>query len=185
MAGLPHSVMQMFQNASISYLRRAFRRALDPISYPEVRATIKKTVELTGREINAGALELAADSTKGFPFMIQLIGYHSFNQSNRKIITEKDVISGITDAEQDMENMILDASINDLSDTDIRFLLATLEDKGESRMADIVSRMGVSRSQASHYKRRLINQGILSEAGRGKIIYNMPMLKELLIKKYT
>ena len=117
--------------------------------------------------------------------MIQIIGYHAFNQSNKKTIPEHDVASGISDAELDMESMILDASINDLSDTDIRFLLAMLVDEGESRMADIALRMEVSPSYASHYKRRLVNQGILSSAGRGKVVFSMPMFKELLVKKYS
>jgi hypothetical protein len=184
MAGLPNNVIQMFQNESISFLRRSFRRVLEPISSPEVRATIKKTVELSGRDIEVKALEKATESAKGFPFMIQLIGYHSFNQSNRKTITLEDVKAGITDADQDMESMILDASLNDLSDIDIRFLLSMLQDAEESRMADIAARMAVSASYASHYKRRLVNQGILAEAGRGKVVFSMPMLKEMLIDKY-
>ena len=184
MAGLPNNVMQMFQNPSISFLRRAFRRNLEPIAHPEVRATIKKTIELSGREIEGKALEMAAETAKGFPFMIQLIGYHSFNQSNRKAITEKDVMAGLVDAELDMESMILDASMNDLSDIDILFLKNMLQDADESKMGDISSRMGVSPSYASHYKRRLVNQGILSETGRGKVVFSMPMLKEMLIKKY-
>ena len=184
MAGLPSNVMQMFQNPSISFLRRAFRRTLEPISLPEVRAAIKKTVEISGREINKEALAMAAENTKGLPFLIQLIGYHSFNQSNRKIIIKDDIIAGISDAEQDMESMILDSTLNDLSDTDIRFLLAMLDDTEESRISDIALRMGVSLSYTGHYRRRLINQGVISELGRGKIVFSMPMFKELLAKRY-
>ena len=185
MAGLPGNVFQMFQNPSISFLRRAFRRTLDPISLPDVRAVIKKTVEISGRVIEKEALDLAAENTKGMPFLIQLIGYHSFNQSNNKMITKKDVIAGISDAEEDMESMILDATLNDISDTDIKFLLAMLEDDGDiSRLSDIAKRLDVSLSYAGHYRKRLINQGIISESGRGKVSFCMPMLKELLIKRY-
>jgi len=184
MAGLPGKVLQMFQNSSISFLRRAFHRTLDPISPPDVRAAIKKTVELSGRQIEAGALMKAAESTQGFPFMIQLIGYHSFNQSNRMIINEADVDAGISEAKYDMENMILGASLYDLSETDMRFLMAMLQDRNESRMSDITARMKTSTSNASHYKRRLVNQGILAEAGRGKVVFSMPMMKDMLIEKY-
>jgi energy-coupling factor transporter ATP-binding protein EcfA2 len=184
MAGLPNKVMQMFQNPSISFLRRAFLRTLDPISLPEVRTTIKKTVELAGRQIAPAALEKAALSTDGFPFMIQLIGYHAFNQSDRKTITAADVEAGIADAKHDMENMILNASIYALSDGDMRFLLAMLEDENESRVSEVAKRMQTSASNASHYKRRLVNQGVLADAGRGKVTFGMPMLKELLIERF-
>jgi hypothetical protein len=44
------------------------------------------------------ALEEAANSTMGLPFVIQLIGYHAFNQSQRKTISLVDVQAGIRDA---------------------------------------------------------------------------------------
>lgn len=184
MAGLPNKVLQMFQNSSISFLRRAFNRRLDPISMPEVRAVIKKTVELAGRNIETNALEEAAEKTQGFPFMIQLIGYHSFNQSNRKTISLDNVNDGIEEAKYDMERMILDISLFELSDMDIRFLKAMLYDVDVSRMSDITKRMKTSASNASHYKRRLVNQGLLSEAGRGKVIFSMPMMKDMLQEKF-
>jgi chromosomal replication initiation ATPase DnaA len=183
LAGLPSKVLQMFQHDSISFLRRAFLRKLDPIDLSEVRATMNKTIELSGRQIEASALRKAAEGTQGFAFMIQLIGYHAFNQSNRKVISTEDVEAGIADAKEDMENMILGASFNDLTDTDKRFLAAMLPDKNESRMSDIAARMKTSSSNASHYKRRLINLGILAEAGRGKVIFSMPMMKDLIAER--
>ena len=179
MAGLPNKVLKMFQHSSISFLRRAFLRKLTPIDTPEVRATMKKTVELSGRQFESDALKTAAESTQGLPFMIQLIGYHSFNQSNRKTISKADVSSGISDAKQDAGNMILGASLYDLSDTDRRFLSAMLLDESESRMSDIAKRMKTSASNASHYKRRLVNLGILAEVGRGRVAFSLPMIKEL------
>jgi len=184
MAGLPNKVMQMFQNSSISFLRRAFNRRLESISIPEVRAVMKKTIDLTGRQIELNALKTAADMTQGFPFMIQLIGYHSFNQSNRKTITLDDVKTGIEDAKYDMETMILDISLFELSDVDVKFLRAMLVDEDISKMSDIIKRMKTTPSNAGHYKRRLLNQGILVEAGRGKVVFSMPMMKDLLRERF-
>ncbi|MCL2826666.1 MAG: ATP-binding protein [Eggerthellaceae bacterium] len=185
MAGLPSKVMQMFQSSSISFLRRSFHRSLDAISYPEVRATMKKTVELAGRAIEADALKKAAESTRGLAFMIQLVGYHAFNQSSRKTITEDDVGEGISDAKYDMENMILGTTLFELSDTDRRFLMAMLQDEETSTISDIARRMETSSSNASHYKRRLINQGIVADAGRGKVAFGMPMMREMLVDRYS
>jgi molybdopterin-guanine dinucleotide biosynthesis protein len=183
MAGLPGKVMQMFQSESISFLRRAFRRKLDPIGIPEVRAAMKKTIDFAGKNINANALERAAAYTSGFPFLIQLIGYHAFNQTDRKTITLEDVEAGIVGAREDMESMILDATLHDLSERDIQFLFAMLEDEEVSRIADITDRLGISASNASHYKRRLLNQGVLFEVGRGKVAFSMPMFKTLLAER--
>ena len=183
MAGLPHAVMQMFQDSSISFLRRAFQRSLDPISYPEVRTTMKKTIESTGREIKDNALKRAAESTQGLAFMIQLVGYHTFNQSSRDLISGGDVEQGIIDAKNDMETMILGSTLFDLSDTEKRFLAAMLVDEEVSIMSEIAERMETSASNASHYKRRLVNQGVLADAGKGKVSFSIPMLKEILIER--
>jgi energy-coupling factor transporter ATP-binding protein EcfA2 len=184
MAGLPAKVMQMFQGDSISFLRRAFLRKLEPVSQPEVRAAMKKTIELAGRGISSEALTLAAQSTDGLPFMIQLVGYHMFNQSTRKDITVEDAKAGIVAAREDLEHMVLDSTVKSLSNLDLRFLLAMAEDEGESRIADIAQRLGVTGATASYYRKRLVNQGIVVAAGRGKLEWAMPMLKQLLKERY-
>jgi chromosomal replication initiation ATPase DnaA len=183
MAGLPGNVIQMLSNDNISFLRRAFRRELGPISTPEVRTVLEKTIALSGRKIEKDALEYAADQTEGLPFLIQLIGYHTFDQSDRETITEKDAIAGACTAREDMRNMILDATVADLTKTELKFLRAMLPDSGPSRMADIAKRMEVSASQASHYRRRLLRQGIIGERGRGLVEFAMPMLKTLLAEE--
>jgi hypothetical protein len=184
LAGLPTKVLQMFQNDSISFLRRALRRKLESVSIQEASAAMKKTIAFAGRSIDNAALSYAAKETQGFPFAIQLIGYNVFNQSAAKKITLDDAETGVVSAREDMSSMVLDATIFGLSDTDLSFLIAMLPDTGISRIADIAKRMETSPSNASHYRRRLLNLGILAESGRGKVEFAMPMLKELLQDRY-
>jgi hypothetical protein len=182
MAGLPNKVMQLYQHDSVSFLRRAFRRDIGSVGLPEVRAAMKKTVELTGRTIEEKALKLASENTQGFPFLIQLIGYHVFNRSNKKTITLADAKAGVQDAEEDMQNMILDATLFELSPKDRAYLNAMLKDDGASRTADIAARMGVSASYAGQYKRRLTKLGIITEIRRGEVDFVMPMMKRYMRK---
>jgi hypothetical protein len=182
MGGLPNKVMQLYQHDSVSFLRRAFRRDLGPVSMPDVRAAIKKTVELTGRKIEEKALVAASESTEGFPFLIQLIGYHAFNRSNMKVVTLADAKAGIQDAEEDMQNMVLDATLFELSPKDMAYLNAMLEDEGASKTANIAARMGVSPSYAGQYKRRLSKLGIITEMRRGEVDFVMPMMKRYMRK---
>ncbi|MDR1422786.1 MAG: ATP-binding protein [Coriobacteriales bacterium] len=184
MAGLPHEVLPMYQDRQISFVRRAFLRKLEPVEMPEVRIAMKKTIELAGRRIEPAALEKSAESTMGLPFMIQLVGYRMFNQSQKTTITLEDAQAGIKDAGEDMEHMILDATLHESTPTEKRFLLAMLPDEEESKVGDIAKRMGSSLSSTSHYKRRLVDRGVLYDAGRGLVAFSMPMLKALLIERY-
>ena len=141
------------------------------------------TVKASGRSIDVDALNSAASFTNGFPFLIQLIGYHMWRQSpEAKSISLSDVETGMESAGEYMERMILDTAIKDLSDNDIAFLHAMITDPDISRIRDIIKRLNVSASVAGQYRLRLIRQGIIEEYGRGKVRFTMPLLREYLKK---
>jgi len=185
MAGLPGKTLQMFHDKSISFIRRAFQHNLDAIPIADVKAAMQETVEISGRKIEADAIEAAAAYTNGFPFLIQLIGYHMWRQSpNAKNISVADVDKGMESADEYMERMILDTTVKDLSDKDIAFLLAMLPDPDISRIGDIITRMGVSAAAAGQYRLRLIRQGVIEEFGRGKVRFALPLLREYMEKRF-
>jgi hypothetical protein len=184
MAGLPGSVDQLLIHGTVSFLRRAFLRKLGAVSIPDAKASMKKTVELSGRSIEPAALDQMAAYSDGFPLMIQLIGYHVWRQSERKGISVADVEAGKEAARTDLENMILHKTIRGISDMDLKFLLAMVPDEDESTIADIAARMGVGRNYASKYRTRLIRQGIVAPSGRGKLVMEIPTLKQLLKEHY-
>jgi len=181
MAGLPPKVSSLLRNDSISFLRRAFQHHLEAVEESEVRFSIKKTIEIAGRTINNEALELAVKSTKGFPFMIQLIGYQMWRQHpENNTISYRDAEEGIVLAKSDLERMIFDVTFRELSEKDIAFLTAMLDDNGYSAISDISRRMGVTPKYAGIYRKRLIEHGIISSSGYGKVAFDLPMFREYI-----
>jgi hypothetical protein len=181
MAGLPPKVSGLLRNDSISFLRRTFQHHLEAIDDSEVRFSMKKTIELAGRTIEKDALDLAVKNTKGFPFMIQLIGYQMWRQHpERKNISFEDAEEGIILAQNDLERMIFDTTYRELSGKDIAFLSAMLDDTEYSNIADISNRMNVSPKYAGIYRKRLIEHGIISSRGYGKVAFDLPMFREYM-----
>ena len=181
MAGLPPKVSDLLRNDSISFLRRAFQHHLEAVDESEVRFSMKKTIELAGRTINKEALGLAVKNTKGFPFMIQLIGYQMWRQHpEKKSISLEDTEEGIALAKNDLERMIFDITYKELSGKDIAFLVAMLDDKEYSTISDISKRMNVTPKYAGIYRRRLIEQGIINSSGYGKVSFDLPMFREYI-----
>jgi len=179
MAGLPSKVSNLLREDSISFLRRAFQHHLVAIEESEVRFSMKKTIELAGRTIEKEALSLAVDKTKGFPFMIQLIGYQMWRQHPEiKNISFEDAEEGIVLAQYDLERMIFDVTYRELSEKDIAFLAAMLDDRDYSNISDIAKRMDVTPKYAGAYRKRLIEQGIISSSGHGKVAFDLPMFRE-------
>ncbi|MFR2626773.1 MAG: hypothetical protein ACLS89_04185 [Collinsella sp.] len=68
----------------------------------------------------------------------------------------------------------LETTYRELSDKDIEFLLAMLPDSGPSRISEIAKRMGVASNYASQYKRRLLEDGVIGERGRGLVGFDIP-----------
>jgi len=181
MAGLPAKVTDLLRDDSISFLRRAFQHHLEPIEDSEVHFSMKRTIEFAGRNIEAHALSLAVENTKGFPFMIQLIGYHMWRQSpDNSSISIADAHDGILLAHSDLERMIYNNTFRDLSEKDIAFLVAMLDDEEYSKVSDIAARMNVSPKYAGEYRRRLIEHGIIGSRGHGKVAFDLPMFREYL-----
>jgi len=179
MAGLPPKVSGLLRDDSISFLRRAFQHHLVAIEKSEVRFSMKSTIELAGRTIDDEALCLAVESAKGFPFMIQLIGYQMWRQRPEiKCISLEDAEEGIALAKSDLERMIFDATYRELSDKDICFLKAMLYDKDSSSISNISNRMGVTPKYAGVYRKRLMEQGIIASSGYGKVAFCLPMFRE-------
>ena len=183
MAGLPGNVDQLLQDKSISFFRKTFQRYLEPIGISDVRASMKNTIEKSGRLIDQKALEIMAEKTEGYPLMIQLIGYHVWKQSDRKKIVLEDVDAGLESANEDLENMILRSTLKDLSKMDTLFIMAMLDDTGNSQVSDIARRMGVSNNYAARYRTRLIREGIIMQTRRGEVAFAIPMMKDLLLKQ--
>jgi hypothetical protein len=186
LAGLPHNVSELLSDKTISFLRRAFQHRLDPIGDQDVETSMKKTIAAEGKMIEPNALRNAVKSTGGFPFLIQLIGYHLWEQSGQvKNITSAHVEMGISAAHEDMGRMIFDTTTRELSETDIRFLLAMAADGDDvSQMSNIASRMGVTADYVSQYRLRMIEQGLIVPIRRGEVAYAIPMLREYIEKMY-
>ena len=181
MAGLPQKVSGLLRGDSISFLGRAFQHDLKPIEENEVRFSMKKTIEIAGRKIEKDALDFAAKNTKGLPFMIQLIGYQMWRQNpGDEVISLKDAEEGVYLAQNDLERMIFGTTYRELSEKDIAFLTAMLDDNEYSRLSDIAKRMDVPPKYAGMYRKRLMEQGIIGSAGHGKVAFELPMFREYL-----
>ncbi|MDR1015888.1 MAG: ATP-binding protein [Coriobacteriales bacterium] len=184
LAGLPQNVSELLQNKTISFLRRAYQHHLGSVPLFDVRETMQKTVEISEREVLDPELEVMAAATGGYPFLIQLIGYHVWRQSpEQERISAEDVKRGIAFAKGMMDQMIFDTTVKELSEGDLKFLLAMLPDEAGSTTAEIAKRMGVTTNYAGQYRRRLIEQGIIEDMERGRLDFAIPMLREYLEEK--
>ncbi len=185
MAGLPHKVSALLNGKSISFLRRANRVKLGRIGDAEVKDAFAQTVEAADKEIDDDALDMVAGAIGGFPFMMQLVGYYTWNAASGARIGIEDAERGVALAKEEMETRVLDATLAELSGRDLDFLQAMLQDSNASKVADVASRTGMSTGNASTYKKRLLEQGVIEQARRGEVRFALPYLREYLPRYCT
>lgn len=184
MAGLPYHVHQLLNDESVSFLRRSMQHQLERISNADVRRALRKTFEQGGKSIDDEALELCASAIEGFPYMLQLVGYRTWEETDGINVSADEASRGIRAAREDMEQHIYRSTYRDLSNGDIAFLVAMLEDAHESRLADISRRMGVKSNYSTKYKTRLLAQGVIGERDRSNVLgFDIPGFREFLQAK--
>ncbi len=184
MAGLPQQVSALLRDESVSFLRRSVQRQLGNIGDQEVKDAMLRTVEGAGRVVGEKALDAMVEAVGGFPYMMQLVGFRAWDQHPAiHEITFEDAKRGIELAHVDIEQRVLEPTFRELSDGDVSFLEAMLPDEEVSRISSIAKRMGVTSNYASQYRLRLIEQGIIGERGRGKVVFEMPFFKDYLKKQ--
>lgn len=178
MAGLPPEVSAIVSSKTVSFLRRARHRYIGRISDGDIEVALRKTLADESSAIDDDAMALAVSAADGFPYMLQLVGYWMWEEAAQSPITLTDAQRGIRLASQELRDGVLAATYRELSRTDIRFLEAMLPDEGASSLADIALRMGVQSNYASKYKKRLIEAGVLGDAGQGFYTIDLPGFKE-------
>ncbi|MEC4272107.1 ATP-binding protein [Adlercreutzia sp. R25] len=181
MAGLPHQVSSLLANKSVSFLRRAAQCHLERISDADVEAAFLATVKASGKSIDASALQEAVAAIDGFPYMLQLVGYRSWQATGEALkIADHAVEEGASLAETDMRTRVLKATLDELSDADLLFLQAMLRHEGASDASQIAQALGKSSAHVSTYRRRLLEQGVIAETGRSRFDFALPMLRSYL-----
>lgn len=180
MAGLPSSVSDLLNDDVLTFLRRATRFHLDDVPLDHVADALRETVIANGRTIDDDALAEAASATGGYPFMIQLVGYHVWRKATGDRITLAAARAGVPAAQKRLGSLVHETALADLSGVDRTYLLAMAHDEAESSTGEIARRLGVTPYYASTYRARLIAAGVVVPTRHGFVDFAVPYLREYL-----
>lgn len=185
-AGLPSLTSDLLNTKVLTFLRRASIKSLGDIPLDEVRTAFDSTIRSAGVHIDDGALDLATKATNGYPYMIQLVGYHIWREARRRAdntdntISRTDVIRGIEHARAKLGEGVCAPIVSAISGRTLDYLHAMAEDDGPSATSHIAQRLGESMDYANNYRSRLIAEHIIKAVGRGKVDFAVPFLREYL-----
>lgn len=183
-AGLSSFLDRFLAQPGTTFLRRAERHTLADVRLVDARHALEATITDAGRRIDADALDHAAAATRGYPFMIQLVGYEAWRRApNRVEITLPDVRAAIGQARSALGERVHAPALAPLSPVERAYLSAMAADGDTpSRTSDIAKRLGVGADYQQQYRARLLRSGIIEPAGRGLVRYTIPALGDYLLR---
>lgn len=185
MAGLPANVSALLSDRTVSFLRRAAQHQIGRIDDHDVRDALRETIRSSGKEVDEQALDTLVKATDGFAYMMQLVGFRTWAAAEAEpVIRRRHAERGRELATQDFLNGVVKKTCQELSDGDIAFLEAMLPDGDKpSKISDVAERMGKTPGYARVYRTRLVEQGIISVPSRGRVAFDMPLLRDYLMEE--
>ena len=180
-AGLASAVSDVVNDDVLTFLRRAERHHLGSVGREDVARAIREPVEANGRRLADDVLAEMVEGTRGYPFLIQLVGSRVWRRHpSEPEISMDDARLGVSDALRRLGSLVHEPALADASDIDKSFLLAMAKDDGPSKMADIQRRLDVDVNYASQYRLRLIAAELIESVRRGYVDFALPYLREYL-----
>lgn len=186
MAGIPQAVERMIsdnaQRPKVStFMRRAERTSLEEVPLHSVAAAFEQTLTEAGRSVSPEVAMECAQATGGYPFMIQLVGYHTWRIGKTGEVTSSHVAAGREKARKRLGDLVHAPALADLSPVDRTFLTHMSQDSGPTRAIDMQTRMGEGSNYISVYRDRLIRAGMIQPAATyGRFEFALPELREYL-----
>jgi hypothetical protein len=180
-AGLASAITDVVNDEVLTFLRRAERHALGSVASEEVARAIRTPIEATGRRVADDVLDVMVGGTRGYPFLIQLVGAQVWRlRRSEPEISMESAREGVSSALRRLGRLVYEPALADASTIDKSVLLAMAKDDGPSRMKDIQQRLEIDANFASQYRLRLIASELIESTGHGYVDFALPYLRDYL-----
>jgi hypothetical protein len=134
-----------------------------------------------GKDIESSSLEKAVKATRGYPYLLQLVGYYTLEYTDEaKVISDIVVDEALETSRQALIENVHKTCLKPLSEKDIVFLEAMAKEGDECRVADVAKRLKASNSFVQQYRKRLIETGVVVSEKRGWLKFTIPYLGDYL-----
>lgn len=182
MAGLPHAISSVLNDSVLTFLNRATKVELGLISTNLIRAYFERAFKSIGIKASDEILDRAALSTRGFPYLMQLIGYYLIQYTQKgESITDDIMNKSEKAAMKDMDDNVFKPILAPLSDNDRVFLEAIARCGGTVTTAQLQEQLGKGGPAIQPYRKRLIEAGVIEAPRRGELEFAVPYLADYLL----
>lgn len=181
MAGLTHGINRLLDLPGTTFLRRARRFELGPLTDDDARAILLATAE-DSKPIDADAADLAVDIARGYPYLVQLVGYLAWNRAGDRI-TRDDVAAVREETVRTMGSQVHAPSLKGVPPAQMAYLRAMADligDAPDVSSTEVAERIGKKPNEATDTRGKLLDRGLIEAPAWGRVAFTLPYLAEFL-----
>ncbi len=170
-AGLPVLENTLLADTHVTFLQRCTRHEVGFLDHAAAWSALSEPIRERGGRLAPNAAEHGVAVSQGYPFMVQLIGFHAWEAAPdpTSAVDLNDMRAGAEEARRQVGQLVIAPMWRDLSEGSQRFLAAMALDDGPSRPTDLTARLGVSSGYVSVYQSRLRTAGMIAPAGNRRL----------------
>lgn len=168
MTGLYENIYELQNKKSLTFLYRAPRLQLEPLSISMITYSYKKSFNLPDDKAVA-----MARFTEGYPFAFQVLGYLCF----KKQCMFEDVIS---EFDAYLGSYVYEKIWSELSPTD-KLVVKAISTSPSTKVEEIRNIINMPSNKFSTYRLRLLKKGIIKSSEYGYLKFTLPRFKEFVL----
>ena len=173
MTGLYENIYNLKNEKSLTFLYRAPKIILEPLSLNPIAGSYKKVLG-----IDDDTARKMARLTKGYPFAYQVLGYLYWKNYN-----DNGVNGGVEDLLESfdyyLDNYVYEKIWSELSPMEKK-IISVLEDDIPGKVADVREKLSLSSGEFSVYRDRLNKKGLIDTNTYGYVSPKLPRFKEII-----
>ena len=179
-AGLPQLRGKM--GKSKSYAERLFDfPTVGPLAPDASRAAIEVPIVSQGVAIDAEALDLLIERTRGYPYFVQELGKHVWEVATKSPIVASDVRDATTIAVAALDESFFRVRFDRLTPSEKKYLRAMAElGDGPLRSGDIANVLNRKVQSLGPTRNNLISKGMIWSATHGDTEFTVPMFDDFM-----
>ena len=185
-AGLPYAYSSIIEHEGCTYLRRASHDELGLFTWEETNDALKDVFKrIRGIKIDKDSIDRLNEASYGQPYIMQLLGYYlilGINEANpgkQYTVTARDIEVSIDHALKTYELRALKPLVDELPESDQKYLRAMSEVLDSERLAltsNIAKALDSTANKVGRARAHLIDNGIIAAPEHGKVMFCIPYL---------
>lgn len=182
-AGLP--TLPRLAGEAKSYAERLFDYpVVDKLSFEDSCEALQTPAQREGAEFTPEALRAVYEYSRGYPYFLQVWGYHVWNQSVGPRITAEDVEAASVKVQTRLDDGFFRVRFDRLTDGEKRYARAMAELREEecptARIAAVLGRKATSLATT---RDRMMRKGMIFSPRQGVVSFSVPLFGNFLRRK--